>query len=538
METVAMKSFATRIIFSIMAVALAAPSFVNAQEAPKKFTKEKIDSGLELLPLKSYKTKAEYDTKKRSVQADLTSLESLTKKVLKGDSEFGPNRDSLDRFLGRYFLPRMTHYDDMSISAGKLRDDLIRNYLNKSYNAQARDHVLDNIIYPFATKVVEGNYHPASRINAMYLIGSLNRREGVRRESLPTLMTQSLTYMIAALDKADMPNYLKVAALHGIARHVGIDQDAQKQINNVTRNSIRDRMLKLVQQPYNGKKNDDDLLYFQQRLATQILGELHDPGSANAVGNQLKSMIANEKLRLWLRVDAVAAFGKINFASDAESEKLIKMMIDDSVKLVAVNARQQSVAIKNDLRIMRENYLVYTGKDLAKIGVEKDENEELRDVSMGTGGDFEFGEGSASNDDDKPKLNLPNYRLNLVRREIKTVGDVVVVSIFGEDMKTVGGLAAKLPAPQQAEVQTIAIQIRKLMRDVDVAMFGDDFDERNRKEQKFKKAITDRLRETLAQSADELEKQVAGGGESGGDPATPPAKSGDTSTKVDPLGKK
>ena len=157
---------------------------------------------------------------------------------------------------------------------------------------------------------------------------------------------------------------------------------------------------------------------------------------------------------------------------------------------------------------------------------------------MGTGGDFEFGEGSASNDDDKPKLNLPNYRLNLVRREIKTVGDVVVVSIFGEDMKTVGGLAAKLPAPQQAEVQTIAIQIRKLMRDVDVATFGDDFDERNRKEQKFKKAITDRLRETLAQSADELEKQVAGGGESGGDPATPPAKSGDTSTKVDPLGKK
>ncbi len=463
-----------------------------------KYDRMALDPSLHLKDEENYRSRAELKLEERRIDSEIHRLTSLTKKVLKGDSEFGPNRDSLDRFLGRYFLPRMTHYDDMSISAGKLRDDLIRNYLNKSYNAQARDHVLDNIIYPFATKVVEGNYHPASRINAMYLIGSLNRREGVRRESLPTLMTQSLTYMIAALDKADMPNYLKVAALHGIARHVGIDQDAQKQINNVTRNSIRDRMLKLVQQPYNGKKNDDDLLYFQQRLATQILGELHDPGSANAVGNQLKSMIANEKLRLWLRVDAVAAFGKINFASDAESEKLIKMMIDDSVKLVAVNARQQSVAIKNDLRIMRENYLVYTGKDLAKIGVEKDASQdEIERVSPGAEQGFEVR--SKKNARPSEVAELPTYRLNLARRQFKTVGERIASSLAGPNPRQPSGLSGKQSGSDAQKTIQQSIEIRATMRNVDRSIFQSQVRNRNSRLSK-----TEKLHRALARAAERI----------------------------------
>ena len=122
-----------------------------------KYDRMALDPSLHLKDEENYRSRAELKLEERRIDSEIHRLTSLTKKVLKGDSEFGPNRDSLDRFLGRYFLPRMTHYDDMSISAGKLRDDLIRNYLNKSYNAQARDHVLDNIINRYAKRSVLSN---------------------------------------------------------------------------------------------------------------------------------------------------------------------------------------------------------------------------------------------------------------------------------------------------------------------------------------------------------------------------------------------
>ena len=516
------------VALTLFAGAIILPQTLSGQDEEKKYLKDSIDSSL-IVPKPGT---PDYATNKRNVDKELTSLESDTRKILKGDLDFGPNQARLNKYMNQYFLPRMTHYDDISISIGKERDKLIRELLKNASNPTARDYLLDSILFPFAQKVCEGNYHPAARVNAMYIIANLNRRHQVPRASLPTLMTEALNYMIQTIDAADKPMFLKVPALQGIERHVGIDQLPNKQIDATTRGGIRDRMLKLVQQPYTGKKNDDDLLYYRQRIATRILGSLKDPGTGNAVATQLKSMIANEKLKVWLRHDAIAAFGKLQFTNDDATKVIVKDMIDQSIKFVSGVARKQAASIEFDVLRMKENFLVFTGKDLAKVGVKSDTSDELENVSMGTGGDFEFGD-DTTNSDDTPKVELPNYRLNLFRRELKTLSETTVLAIVGSDMKVTGGLAAMLSPEEGAAIMDVASKIRKMMRDVDVALFGDEFDARDPKLTTAKSAMTDRLKDTLVSSANDLDQVAA---ESKKSPERGPAKGGgDTKSEVSPL---
>ena len=468
-------------------------STLSGQDEEKKYLKDSIDSSL-IVPKPGT---PDYATNKRNVDKELTSLESDTRKILKGDLDFGPNEARLNKYMNQYFLPRMTHYDDISISIGKERDKLIRELLKNASNPTARDYLLDSILFPFAQKVCEGNYHPAARVNAMYIIANLNRRHQVPRASLPTLMTEALNYMIQTIDAADKPMFLKVPALQGIERHVGIDQLPNKQIDATTRGGIRDRMLKLVQQPYTGKKNDDDLLYYRQRIATRILGSLKDPGTGNAVATQLKSMIANEKLKVWLRHDAIAAFGKLQFTNDDATKVIVKDMIDQSIKFVSGVARKQAASIEYELRHMKEDVLVFTGKDLADIRASHNSLNDLRKMDM----QMEEGDAPKPEDGTKEKKSfaeLPRYRLNRIRREFKTFTNETALVINGPEMKKEGGLTRFLDRADAARARELATELRVQMGQIDNKLFS------KRSEEKM--ARTELLRQNLLKIHNHLSK--------------------------------
>ena len=470
---------------------------VSGQDA-KKYVKDALDSRFELPD----SSDSDYSSKRSVVNRELATLEATFKKVLKSGNDLGSNQAEVDRFMGGYFLPRMTHYDDIDLSFGLERDRLLREYLAKATNTGARDYVLDSLLLPFAKKVCEGNYHPAARINAMYIVANLNRREGTsvssgagRNKRPPTAMTEALAYMIQTIDSVTQPAYLKVAALQGIERQTGLDQLAQKQINQPTRDGIRDRMLKLVQQPYSGKANEDDLLYFQQRIATRVIGNLADPGAANAVALQLKSMIANEKLRLWLRHDAIASFGKLNFTKNAAAQALIKETINDAVNFVAKLASQRADYINREVVLLMENVLVYTGKDIAKLGTPNTEDTQLRRASASAEQGFQRDQESES----KPKIhvNLPNYRLNLLRREFKIVANSVAIAINGKDSKSIAGLAASLNLADRREAYNMTVALRLQINQLDKQLYLSD-DELP--------STTMRLRDNFRTAAEQLSK--------------------------------
>ena len=75
-------------------------------------------------------------------------------------------------------------------------------------------------------KLAAGNYHPAVRVNAMLMIGDLNRVE-----QPPTPLPEALTVMIAAVQSDQLSDAVRATAMVGIKRHVaaGIsEEDARK----------------------------------------------------------------------------------------------------------------------------------------------------------------------------------------------------------------------------------------------------------------------------------------------------------------------
>ena len=158
------------------------------------------------------------------------------------------------------------------------------------------------------------------------------------------------------------------------------------------------------------------------------------------------------------------------------------------------------------MKRIRENALVFSGKDLTKEETAKDESETLQKASAALGGEFEVGnkkKGSL-----KPKVELPNYRLNLIRRFVKTISNTVAIAIYGEDMRAKGGLALKFTDAEAEKFKQIALVLRKSMRNTDVALFGEKYDSRDYKEEEFDQAMTERLRLALNDAATNIEKMA------------------------------
>ena len=522
------------VLLSVLGLAflLTPSSFLEGQEKKKSYVKDSIDESLKYFDLDTV-GKDEFKSRKALVDKERLTLEQDFRKILKGDIDFGQSRASVDKYLNGFFLPRMTHYDDSKMEFGRDRDRLVRQYLGGAKRNDARDYVLDTHLLPYCKKICEGNYHPSSQVNAMSLIAALNRRESVKGDqpNPPIPMTEALSYMINTID-ADKPLHLKIVALQGIERHASIDgQLTSRRINQAARNGIRDRMLKILDAAYTGLKTQDDVTYFQQRIATRVLGDIADPGTNNEVAKKLGGMISDKKLKIWLRNDAVQAFAKLNFDNKAETIDLIKQTVSDSVTMVSEFVRNQSVVIDSELKRIRENALVFSAKDLTKEKTERDQGEELQKASAQLGGEFEVGDKSKSNS--KPKVELPNYRLNLVRRYIKTVSNTVALAVYGPDMKNKGGLASRVSDADAAKFKQIAVILRKSMRNTDVALFGDKYDARDYEKEEFDQAITERLRVALSDAATNIEKMSIAVAPKKAGKATDDKKK--TATEVNPL---
>ena len=449
---------------------LALPLNLASQEKDS-YLQDPIDESLQYFDLEAV-GKTEFIKRRNTVYKKRQTLERDFRKVLKGDIDFEQNRTSVDKFLNGFFLPRMTHYRNTNLEFGRDRDQLVRQYLGNAKRNDARDYILEAIILPYCKKICEGNYHPSSQVHAMGLIAALNRSESVKAyKPIPTFpMAEALEYMISTVGD-DKPLHLKIAALQGIERHTSIDgQLAKKRINQTARSRIRDRMLKVLDSAYTGKKNQDDVTYFQQRIATRILGDVADPGANNEVAKKLVNMIANKKLKTWLRNDAVLAFAKLKLDNQTESIHLTKRMVNESLEYLAETTTQLADQILEDSRWIRENVLIFTGTNASLENI-PEKRDSMKDPGVGGPNEGEFkkqnstkrGKKGASNLD---AFELPNYQLNSRRHQAKLMINTMVVAMAGKDRHQPEGMSARLNSELKPKVLQVAKQLRICLGDI------------------------------------------------------------------------
>ena len=171
----------------------------------------------------------------------------------------------------------------------------------------------------------KGNFHPASRVNAMLLIGELN---DVEDSKAPRPMTAALPKLIATVNDPKQLDAVKVAAIVGIIRH-----GQSKAITTPgARSAVGRPMLNLVQ-----SKTADAWMRGQ---AAEVLGML---GSA-AVAKDLAAMAGDSSLLFSARCTAARALGRLNYRAtrgvkaDELAAALRQLLVD------AVNAETRAVS--------------------------------------------------------------------------------------------------------------------------------------------------------------------------------------------------
>ncbi len=221
----------------------------------------------------------------------------------RGTFDSNDERDLFVRYYEKFAFPRLTLPEYRSrqpwnVGTGKpdtgkdvVRE--IRNDLAMAATAPAPDAYskLSQITLGYMGKLAAGaGFHPATRFNAMLLVGDVAAPEAV-------------PMLVEAVKDPKQLDAVKVAALAGLLRHAeqgGIsDPDLQK--------LTIDALLALAASPV-PKGPRADAVCWQQGQAAEILGRLGSPGKDNSVVATLLKMVGDPALGLSQRCRAARAW--------------------------------------------------------------------------------------------------------------------------------------------------------------------------------------------------------------------------------------
>jgi hypothetical protein len=215
-------------------------------------------------------------------------------------------KDDFDNFYKNYFLARWSLQTDVRNLALHYRQELSNNFKAAKTGA-VHDH-LHELVLDFMKMLIDRDFHPAVKVNAMLMIGELNSVEQIGRDAaVPS--PEALTVLIAAVENAKLPDGLRAAAMVGILRHASagvLSADAQQ--------AITVAMLELAAADLPAGSAASGRAWIAAQ-AVEILGVLGKVGANNAVFTALFKIVADGKLPILVRGAAADSLGRLNYSS-------------------------------------------------------------------------------------------------------------------------------------------------------------------------------------------------------------------------------
>ena len=246
--------------------------------------------------------------------------------IVQGRKSLDGNEAAMEQWFGKYIFARMTQLNKLG-ELDKMRIDFFKRYLvNVQYTA-SRNNVLTHDYLVELTlqkmqEIVEGNYHPAVRFNAMLTIGRLNSVEafdpttGARVVPLPS--RQALGYLVNQLQVPNQMDALQLAAWIGILRHTTLDRyhSPQNQIPVEGKDIIRGLATGLIQQqdPPPGRSPQGHI--WLQRRGIDVLAMLGTDPDAQVL-SAIEAFAADDNSPMSLRLTAARSLA--NFKYDAQT---------------------------------------------------------------------------------------------------------------------------------------------------------------------------------------------------------------------------
>ncbi len=378
--------------------------------------------------------------------------------------------NDLAPWLNGFVIPMMTQTDEQTLSQlGNMRATFFRAYVRDARNVQLRN-TLFGVVIPAMQEIVQGNYHPACRVNAMVLLGELNVVEGSVRSSsrsLPELNPALLAFMVNSVESTDLPQYLRVPALAGIERHAAArTPGTNRPLSEAEANRISQNManiLALDPEVEENKNTDPDLIYWMKRRAVRILGLVGRTGPNNQFADSLYAIVTDSQLDPYIRTDAVSSYSMLRFGNNAPD---LKKVLNDVADMLAGLARGESDFIDQRIREIEFN---------VKFLDEKEATERKKDTpnDPNVGQDADGASGGPNQRDKQDVVEiLPEYQRERVRRRIKHSAYAVRVAIAGvpRDPANVGlsQYIGREDAESKQALENLLVAIDQLMKQTDV----------------------------------------------------------------------
>lgn len=462
-------------------------------------------------------TKKANRTNEKNLRDDLSKIRSL---LNNGGSP--ADNPLVEQYLKGYVFPSMTIIDNRVLSQlGNMRAKFLKDFFDPRISAGARGALIDLTIQQAREAYRNNSLHPAARLNMVYLIGMLDQTPGVRLPpQFPVPSRSAYDSLSDILKSADLPAFLKVAALAGIQRHVEID--------NITKNG---QLTDADKTFLTGKSNEyldapaqDDLSYWLKRRGMQLLGEL---GNATTLEKAV-SVIQSKDAGFWVKFDAMEAIGKLNLAGTDAAKSLA------ATKAVAEFASsallQESEAINGAIKQLVYDQILYQDLDLIASPTDYSSGAAVSSSSGGGGtdggrsggnsGKFTGGSGmgmgmgagmgagagglGASNETPAGEiLELPVYQLNVFRRRIKTIALTTSQILGGAD--GTGGLAKLVDESGKDLIKKVNGELSSLLEESNVGIV--DLDAR-KTEDEDEEVEPKSVANQLAEMCDEASKKI------------------------------
>jgi hypothetical protein len=249
-----------------------------------------------------------------------------------------PNKQAFDSFFTDLLFPTFTQYSDRMIGGkmaspltdrggpAKMRETFKHKYADVGKVAQVHDE-LNSVTLDFMERVVNDNYHPVVRVNAMLMIADLNETDpngAPWKKAMPALLK--------AASDPKMIDGVRVEALRGLLRHAksGIAPESRAQVTTA--------MLAIIDKhtpPAGGTQDGHDWIC---RRAIDVLTALGDAGPNGAVPQSLITIVNDPATSVSIRCAAAEALGmlKVTAPNGVDAAALAKSL--GKLAIAAVNA--------------------------------------------------------------------------------------------------------------------------------------------------------------------------------------------------------
>ncbi len=204
----------------------------------------------------------------------------VVQRVWGSEAEF-QNAEALrefDSYFQDYLFPSMTLTSAEGLQELASHRGRLMRMLERPNYSQIHQR-LTAMAFEAMQEIAVGNFHPASRYNAMLVIGSLDQEAGDPRDenNPPVPLPEAADFMIEQLqEETRAPDILKLGAMIGLERHVQYGLAEEK------RSVLTDELIKVVTAPRPGERTVDFHAWLQFRAA-QTLAQMKSLGEDNRI---------------------------------------------------------------------------------------------------------------------------------------------------------------------------------------------------------------------------------------------------------------